>query len=242
MMVWDKAYTRAMRDIFRKHRADLDVRCLFVDAIMNETPWQMWNLETGKPTEGAETLEAMAVLDEAFETDAASWDHPGLLHLYVHLIEMSPFPQKALRAGDRLRELVPDSGHLVHMPTHIDVLCGNYNDVMRWNQKAVAADRKFVERERRDELLHALPRPQSSLRDLRRDVPGPVHAGHRGGAGADRHHARGAAQDPVAADGRLPRALPLDEAARADPLRQVARDHRPGSCPRTATSTARPWP
>ena len=65
MMVWDKAYTHAMRDIFRKHRADLDVRCLFVDAIMNETPWQMWNLETGKPTEGAETLEAMAVLDEA---------------------------------------------------------------------------------------------------------------------------------------------------------------------------------
>ena len=60
---------------------------------------------------------------------------------------MSPFPQRALRAGDRLRELVPDSGHLVHMPTHIDVLCGNYNDVMRWNQKAVAADRKFVERE-----------------------------------------------------------------------------------------------
>ena len=147
MMVWDKAYTRAMRDIFRKHGADLDVRCLFVDAIMNETPWQMWNLETGKPTEGAETLEAMAVLDEAFETDAASWNHPGLLHLYVHLIEMSPFPQRALRAGDRLRELVPDSGHLVHMPTHIDVLCGNYNDVMRWNQKAVAADRKFVERE-----------------------------------------------------------------------------------------------
>ncbi len=92
------------------------------------------------------TLEAMAVLDEAFETDAASWNHPGLLHLYVHLIEMSPFPQRALRAGDRLRELVPDSGHLVHMPTHIDVLCGNYRDVVYWNQKAVVADRKFVER------------------------------------------------------------------------------------------------
>ncbi len=146
MSVWDKAYTSAMRDIFARHRDDRDVRCLFVDAIMNETPWQMWNLETGKPTEGAETLEAMEVLDETFETDAAAWDHPGLLHLYVHLIEMSPFPQKALRAGDRLRELVPDSGHLVHMPTHIDVQCGNYRDVVHWNQKAVVADRKFVER------------------------------------------------------------------------------------------------
>jgi tetratricopeptide (TPR) repeat protein len=147
MTPWNKAYTQAMRAIFRKHPTDLDVRCVFVDAIMNETPWQMWNLVTGQPTEGADTLEAMAVLDEALETDAASWDHPGLLHLYVHLIEMSPFPQKALRAGDRLRELVPDSGHLVHMPTHIDVLCGNYRDVVHWNQKAVVADRKFVARD-----------------------------------------------------------------------------------------------
>ena len=60
---------------------------------------------------------------------------------------MSPFPQKALRAGDRLRELVPDSGHLVHMPTHIDVLCGHYHHVVVYNQKAVVADRKFLERE-----------------------------------------------------------------------------------------------
>jgi tetratricopeptide (TPR) repeat protein len=147
MAPWNKAYTGAMRAIFKKHPNDLDVRCVFVDAIMNETPWQMWNLSTGQPTEGADTLEAMAVLDEVLETDAASWDHPGLLHLYVHLIEMSPFPQKALRAGDRLRELVPDSGHLVHMPTHIDVLCGNYRDVVVYNQKAVVADRKFLERE-----------------------------------------------------------------------------------------------
>ncbi len=146
MTLWDKAYTRAMREIFQKHKGDLDVRCLFVDAIMNETPWQMWNLETGQPTEGADTLEAMAALDEAFQTDAAAWDHPGLLHLHVHLIEMSPFPERALRTGDRLRELVPDSGHLVHMPTHIDVQCGNYRDVVYWNQKAVVADRKFVER------------------------------------------------------------------------------------------------
>jgi len=77
----------------------------------------------------------------------ASWNHPGLLHLYVHLMEMSPFPQRALRAGDRLRELMPDSGHLVHMPTHIDVLCGNYRDVVVYNQRAVVADRKYLARE-----------------------------------------------------------------------------------------------
>jgi len=68
-------------------------------------------------------------------------------HLHVHLMEMSPFPQRALRAGDRLRDLVPDAGHLIHMPTHIDVLCGHYRDVVVYNQKAIVADRKFLARQ-----------------------------------------------------------------------------------------------
>jgi tetratricopeptide (TPR) repeat protein len=144
---WDKAFTRTMRTLFEAHRDDLDVRAIFTDAIMNETPWQMWDLGTGGIAEDAGTAEAMEVLEAAFKDIPASWDHPGLLHLYVHLMEMSPFPQRALRVADRLRELVPDSGHLVHMPTHIDVLCGNYRDVVVYNQKAVAADRKFLERE-----------------------------------------------------------------------------------------------
>ena len=73
--------------------------------------------------------------------------HPGLLHMYVHTMEMSPFPERALRAADQLRDLVPDAGHLVHMPTHIDVLCGNYRDVVTGNRRAIVADRKFLERE-----------------------------------------------------------------------------------------------
>ena len=144
---WDKAFTVEMRKLFKAHPDDLDLRSVFVEAIMNETPWLMWDLETGKATPGAGTDEAVEVLEQAFRDIAASWDHPGLLHLYVHLMEMSPFPQRALRAGDRLRDLVPDSGHLIHMPTHIDVLCGNYRDVVVYNQKAVAVDRKFLARE-----------------------------------------------------------------------------------------------
>lgn len=144
---WDKAFTRAMRGVFQTFPDDLDVRAVFTDAIMNETPWQMWDLGTGGVAEDAGTAEAVEVLEEALGGIQATWDHPGLLHLYVHLMEMSPFPQRALRAGDRLRELVPDSGHLVHMPTHIDVLCGNYRDVVVYNQKAVVADRKYVARE-----------------------------------------------------------------------------------------------
>lgn len=144
---WDKEFTVEMRKLFRAHPDDLDLRSVFVEAIMNETPWLMWDLKTGKATPGAGTEEAVAVLEQAFRDIPASWDHPGLLHLYVHLMEMSPFPQRALRAGDRLRDLVPDSGHLVHMPAHIDVLCGNYRDVVVYNQRAVAVDRKFLARE-----------------------------------------------------------------------------------------------
>ena len=144
---WDKAYTNAMRKVFADFRSDLDVACVFAEAIMNETPWKMWDLPTGGVAEGAGTKEAVELLEGLFAQVPASWDHPGLLHLYVHLMEMSPFPQRALRAGDRLRELMPDAGHLIHMPTHIDVLCGNYRDVLVYNQKAIAVDRKYLARE-----------------------------------------------------------------------------------------------
>ncbi|MBK0401283.1 tetratricopeptide repeat protein [Limibaculum sp. M0105] len=144
MAPWDKAYTNEMRKIFESWPDDLDVRTVFVESIMNETPWKMWNLSTGKPAEGAGTEEAMAALEHAFSRIPASWDHPGLLHLYVHLMEMSPFPQRALRAGDRLRAIMPDSGHLIHMPTHLDVLCGFYRDVLVYNQKALEPDRRFL--------------------------------------------------------------------------------------------------
>lgn len=129
MSPWDKAYTQEMRKIFEAFPDDLEVRTVFAESIMNETPWQMWDLRSGKAAEGAGTEECRAVLEDAFDSVPASWNHPGLLHLYVHLMEMSPFPQRALRAGDRLREIVPDCGHLIHMPTHLDVLCGQYKDV-----------------------------------------------------------------------------------------------------------------
>ncbi|MGD9801992.1 MAG: tetratricopeptide repeat protein [Hyphomicrobiaceae bacterium] len=144
MTAWDKAYTREMRKIFEANPDDLEVRAVFAEAIMNETPWRMWDLRSGGPAEGAGTEECRTVLENAFSTLPASWDHPGLLHLYVHLMEMSPFPQRALRAGDRLRQIVPESGHLIHMPTHLDVLCGHYHDVLVYNQKALVSDRKFL--------------------------------------------------------------------------------------------------
>lgn len=145
MMPWNRDFTQAMRLVFELYQGDNDVRTIFVEAIMNETPWKMWDLTTGGVAENAGTAEAVEVLETAFETIPSSWHHPGLLHLYCHLMEMSPFPQKALRQGDRLRHIVPESGHLIHMPTHIDVLCGHYRDVLAYNQKALEADRKFLD-------------------------------------------------------------------------------------------------
>ena len=145
---WNDRYAAAMRAVYRDHRDDLDVCALFAEALMNRTPWQLWDLVTGEPAEGADTLEAMEVLETAFRDLAAKGAerHPGLLHMYIHLMEMSPHPERALVAGDRLVDLVPDAGHLVHMPTHIDVLCGHYQNVVARNAAAIVADRKFLER------------------------------------------------------------------------------------------------
>ena len=143
---WNDAYADAMRAVYKAFPDDADVCCLFAEAIMNRTPWALWDLPTGRPAEGADTLEAVDVLETAFSTMEVAWDHPGLLHMYIHLMEMSPHPERALRHGDRLCTLVPDAGHLQHMATHIDVLCGDYMNVVLRNHAAIVADRKFLER------------------------------------------------------------------------------------------------
>jgi tetratricopeptide (TPR) repeat protein len=146
MSHWNDDFANAMRQVHADHRDDLDAVTLFGEAIMNRTPWQLWDLETGEPAEGADTEEAIRVLEAALGQPGAM-KHPGLLHIYVHLMEMSPHPERALKAGDALRSLVPDGGHIHHMPTHIDVLCGHYETVVASNDRAIAADRKFLERE-----------------------------------------------------------------------------------------------
>jgi len=143
MAPWNDDFADAMRAAFKAHQDSLEVRTIFAEALLNRTPWKMWDLKAGQPAEGASTEEAQDVLEEVLENDPAAMRHPGILHLYVHLMEMSPFPERALKAGDALRTLVPDAGHLLHMPTHIDVLCGSYRDVVHWNEEAVRADLKY---------------------------------------------------------------------------------------------------
>lgn len=140
---WNDAFTEAMRPVYEAHPDDLDVIAVFADAGMNRTPWLLWDLERRTPADGSSTEEARAALERAFDDTPGAWDHPGLLHLYIHLMEMSPWPELALSHGDRLCELVPDSGHLQHMATHIDVLCGDYQNVIDRNRRAAVVDRKF---------------------------------------------------------------------------------------------------
>ncbi|MFH8617345.1 hypothetical protein ACH4E8_20030 [Streptomyces sp. NPDC017979] len=141
--VWNEPYAESMRAAHECDPDDLDVATLYADALMNLTPWQLWDLRTGEPAEGARTVAAKAVLDRALAT-ADGRRHPGVLHLYVHLMEMSPQPESALPVADRLRGLVPDAGHLAHMPSHLEVLCGDYRRVVSDNDSAIAVDAKAV--------------------------------------------------------------------------------------------------
>ncbi|WHM29018.1 hypothetical protein OH540_02890 [Streptomyces sp. BPPL-273] len=140
--VWNAPYADSMRAVYELAPDDLDVATLYADALMNLTPWQLWDLRTGLPAEGARTLAAKDVLDRALAAEGGL-DHPGVLHLYVHLMEMSATPEAALSVADRLRGLVPDAGHLLHMPSHLEVLCGDYRRVVSDNSAAIAADEKY---------------------------------------------------------------------------------------------------
>ncbi|MCX7559368.1 hypothetical protein OS190_07275 [Sulfitobacter sp. F26204] len=146
MAPWDRDFADAMRAVHGRFPDDPEVATCFVDALMNLTPWKMWDLPEGKIASGAATVEARQVLERQMALPGGM-SHPGILHLYVHLMEMSPHPELALKAADVLRTLVPDAGHLVHMPSHIDVLCGQYENVVRWNEKAIEADLIYYEAE-----------------------------------------------------------------------------------------------
>jgi tetratricopeptide (TPR) repeat protein len=140
---FNDGFAAAMKPVYKAHPHDLDIAFVYAEALMNRTPWQLWDTAKGIPNPNASTPEAMTVLERAFDQITGAWEHPGLLHMYIHLIEMSPHPERALRHGDRLKDLVPDAGHLVHMGTHIDVLCGDYQNVLYRSLAAADVDDRF---------------------------------------------------------------------------------------------------
>ena len=136
-----------MREVYRKFPEDYDVCALTAEALMTRTPWQLWDLQNRVPAEGTDTVEAIEIVESALERIERNGDvqHPGLLHFYIHIMEMSPEPERALDASDKLRPLVPGSGHLIHMPSHIYVLCGQYEKTIASNIEAAEADEKYLE-------------------------------------------------------------------------------------------------
>ncbi len=149
LVTWNDEFAAAMRDVYRAFPDDWDVAALFAEALMNRTPWQLWDLETGEPAEDADTPEAIEVVERALGQieESGAQAHPGLLHLYIHLLEMSPQPERAMGAADQLRDLAPDAGHLLHMPSHIDVICGQYYNAIVANRRAIAVDKVFAARD-----------------------------------------------------------------------------------------------
>jgi tetratricopeptide (TPR) repeat protein len=140
-----EAYADAMAELATDHPSDVDVLALAADALVNVTAWALWDPLTGEPAPGSRAREAERLLDAALALPGGD-RHPFVLHLHIHLLEMSERPEAALSSADRLRGLVPDAGHLQHMPSHLDVLCGDYHSSIVANQRAVEADRLFVER------------------------------------------------------------------------------------------------
>ena len=144
---WDDDYADAMREVFARFgRDDEDVCALTVEALICRTPWLLWDLERRVPADGADTAEALEILDAAVAAATADGrpQHPGLLHFKIHIMEMSPAPEDALAASDMLRTMCPDAAHLVHMPSHIYVQCGEYEKSFLSNVDAVVADDKYV--------------------------------------------------------------------------------------------------
>ena len=142
---WHRDYADAMRDAYQAHEDDPDIAALYVEAAITCTPRQLWNLTTGEPNWQARTTEVMPVLERWMERIAhGDLRHPGICHMYIHALEMSPFPQRALKAADMLRGSLPDAGHLEHMPAHIYVLCGDYAQSVVQSELAGRADDKYL--------------------------------------------------------------------------------------------------
>lgn len=135
----DQAYAKAARALFEQYPDDPEAGALLADALMTMSPWDYW-ADDGSPAPA--TREAANALEQVLEGHR---DHPWSNHLYIHLHEASPMPQRAEPHADRLEALQPGIGHIAHMPSHIYVPLGRYTDAIAHNERSLAADEQFVE-------------------------------------------------------------------------------------------------
>jgi tetratricopeptide (TPR) repeat protein len=131
-------YRDAMREVVKNFPDDLDAATLFAESGMNLHPWGLWHVD-GTPEEGTE--EVVATLESVIKRDP---DHMGAVHYYIHAVEASRSPQRALAAANKLAAMAPAAGHLVHMPAHVYIRTGDYEAAVKTNQMAATADRAYI--------------------------------------------------------------------------------------------------
>lgn len=135
----DSTYAVAMRKVYNKYPDDVNIATLFAESMMDLHPWNLWNKDgSAQPW----TPEIIAVLEKCISQDPK---HAGANHFYIHAMEMSQTAEAAMASADLLRDLVPGSGHLVHMPSHTYIRTGRYHDGVVANQKAVLVDSLYME-------------------------------------------------------------------------------------------------
>jgi tetratricopeptide (TPR) repeat protein len=133
-----EAYHGAMRDVVKQFPDDLDAATLFAESGMNLHPWGLWMVD-GTPREGTE--EIVATLESVIKRDP---NHLGAIHYYIHSVEASKSPERALAGANRLAALAPAAGHIVHMPAHVYIRTGDYAAAVKTNQEAAAVDQAYI--------------------------------------------------------------------------------------------------
>jgi tetratricopeptide (TPR) repeat protein len=133
-----EVYHDAMREVTKKFADDLDAATLFAESGMNLHPWGLWHRD-GTPEGGTE--EIVATLESVIKRDP---NHMGAVHYYIHAVEASASPERALAGANRLAAMAPGAGHLVHMPAHVYIRTGDYDAAVKTNQVAAAVDRAYL--------------------------------------------------------------------------------------------------
>jgi tetratricopeptide (TPR) repeat protein len=131
-------YRDAMREVVKQYPDDLDAATLFAESGMNLHPWGLWHPD-GTPEAGTE--EIVSTLESVIRRDP---NHLGAIHYYIHAVEASQSPERALAAANRLATLAPAAGHIVHMPAHVYIRTGDYEAAVKTNQKAATADEAYI--------------------------------------------------------------------------------------------------
>jgi tetratricopeptide (TPR) repeat protein len=131
-------YSKAMRGLFISYPNDMDAATLYAESLMDLRPWQLWSRD-GTPL--PDTKEAIGVLESVLKKSPR---HIGANHFYIHVMEQSPNPERALACAQMLEHLVPGQGHLLHMPAHIYTRTGRHYESLSSNRRAVAADEDFI--------------------------------------------------------------------------------------------------